>query len=137
MRVAERSSGRDAIRIGVWLQERRATYEDVCGLIPEVGLPSFWQALGVHEGYAKRVARELAGEAGVFAPRFPVLSELSQMYIDVSWIDAKEIPALILELERGRTACQDPWGQAVFDGLQKCATLALAECDGIWLLPCW
>jgi hypothetical protein len=77
------------------------------------------------------------GGAGLFAPEFPILSELDEMHIDISSIDAEKIPALLHEIETGRAACNDPWGLAIFDGLHHCATLALAKSDGLFLSPCW
>lgn len=124
--------------IGIWLSDRQTSYSDACGVIPEVGLSSFWRALGVQESFdVKLQAHMLEGATGLFAPGFPILSTLDQMHIDISWVEAKDIPALLRELDVGRAACDDRWGKAVFDALRSCATLAAARSVGIRLSPCW
>jgi hypothetical protein len=32
--------------IGIWVSDKQTSYADACGVIPEVGLSSFWRALG-------------------------------------------------------------------------------------------
>jgi hypothetical protein len=124
--------------IGIWLSDKQTSYADACGVIPEVGLSSFWRALGVQEGFDVRLqAHMFEGATGPFAPGFPVLSELDQMHIDITWVEAGDIPAFLRELDIGRAACDDRWGQAVFDALKTCATLASARSVGIRLSPCW
>ncbi|SEB97292.1 hypothetical protein [Terriglobus roseus] len=135
MGVEVRGNMQSVVR--VWLSGKRTSYADACGLIPHIGILSFWRALGVHD-FEERLQKELLeGGVGIFAPGFPILSELSQMQIDISWVDAEKIPALLCEIDIGRAACEDPWGQAVFDALKGCATRALAVADGIRLSPCW
>ncbi|SEB97226.1 hypothetical protein SAMN05443244_2317 [Terriglobus roseus] len=125
--------------IGVWLSSKQASYADVCGVIPEIGIQPFWRALRVRrEGAEGRLHRQLSEEGiGLYAPAFPILSGLEEMHVDISWVDAEKIPALLYEIDIGRAACEDPWGQAVFDALKGCATRALAVADGISLSPCW
>ncbi len=125
--------------IGVWLSSRRTSYADVCGVIPEIGIQSFWRALGVlREGPEGTLHRQLSEEGiGLYAPAFPVLSGLEEMHVDLSWIDAAKIPDLLREIEVGRASCDDPWGQAVFDALHKCAVKAMTESAGLMISPCW
>src|SRR4051812_46794122 len=99
--------------IGVWLSGECSSYADVCGVIPEIGIQPFWRALGVlREGPEGTLHRQLSEEGtGLYAPAFPVLSGLEEMHVDISWVDAEKIPALLREIEMGRAACDDPWGQ--------------------------
>ncbi|HWE86569.1 MAG TPA: hypothetical protein VG267_16615 [Terracidiphilus sp.] len=107
-----------------------------CGFIPLGGLSHFWEALGVREDAEEKLQPEwIKGNLVPVAPEYPVLSWLIQMQIDNSWVKAEDIPALLREVDIGRANCIDPQGMAVFEALKTCATLALAQSNGIALSP--
>lgn len=124
--------------IGIWLMTGRDVHSEPCGVIPFVGLASFWKAMEI-PAFLEGTPEELSmqGETMIAASAFPVLSELVQMHIDIADVAASNIPNLILELEAGRARCSDFWGLTVFDEMKKCAMLAFSRSDGIFLSPSW
>jgi hypothetical protein len=111
-------------------------YTDPCAFLPEDGLRSFWDALGVAEDAEEKLQPEwVKGNLIPVAPEFSVLSWLIQMQIDNSSIKSADVPELLREIAIGRERCHEASGLAVFDGLEKAATLALAQAKGISLSP--
>lgn len=111
-------------------------YFDPCAFLPEDGLRAFWNALGVAEDAEDKLQPEwIAGNMIPVAPEFPVLSWLIQMQIDNSTVSLDDMPELLREIAIGRERCTQALGLAVFNELERAATLALAQAKGISLSP--
>jgi len=125
--------------IKIWSCPVGYVYERPCAVFSEEGIEPFWEALGVygiHDGYKDKIEDEwMKGNWALAAPDFPVLSGLLQMQIDNTTVEAKDVSALLREVEIGRANCSNPSGTAVFDALEACGTLALAQSTGILLSP--
>jgi hypothetical protein len=125
--------------IGIWSWPAGYVYEKPCGFILEAGISHFWEALGadgICDGFEEKLQKEwLNGNMVLAAPGYPTLSKLIQMQTGNAEVEAADISALLREVEIGRANCTDPLGVAVFEALKTCATLALAQSDGILLSP--
>ncbi len=111
-------------------------YHEPCALLQEDGIAAFWAAFGVANDAEEKLQPEwIKGNWIPVAPEFPVVSELIQMQIDNSNVELADIPELLREIEIGRTRSTDPSGLAVFNELEKAATLALAQAKGLSLSP--
>jgi len=111
-------------------------YFDPCAFLPEDGIAAFWDAPGIAEDAEEKLQPEwIKGNWIPVAPEFPVLSWLIQMRIDNSTIMLADVPELLREMAIGRERCNEASGLAVFDELERAATLALAQAKGISLSP--
>ena len=123
----------------VWSYPVGYAHDKPCGVFTAAGIEPFWEALGVYgiwDGFEETLQVEwLKGNMVLAAPDFPVLSKLIQMEIDNATVEAADIPALLREVEIGRSNCHNPLGIAVFDALKACGTLALAQSTGILISP--
>ena len=122
--------------ITVRVQSTLGYAAEPCGIIPTLGLAQFWTALDKHRTSGSSLYEQWERKTLVSAsPDFPVLSSLVEMEIDLSRVEAGDIPRLMHELEIANIGCQDDWGNLVFGVLLNCASLARDQFTGLLLSP--